>query len=617
MNQILNKNLRLLESYQPDVYHKVNSYINRNYKPANSSIERILLARDGDIVFNMLVVADQQEFLLFNHEDPVGEAYSWIDKYIEPSNKAEIVFGMGFGFHLEVLITSFPYKKVIIAEPNMELFFQILQVRNLELVITKAELFVEDAVENILKRVYELYWDTGKGDIQCEPFDVYAHMFWNSWEELRSKLIKHSQNFNSDIATRRYFAEKWVYNNIKNAEKLHVASNAHGLVGSFRGIPGILVSAGPSLAKNACLLKELQDQCVIIAAGTAVNLLENYGVTPHFMVGIDAGEGEGEIHRRVKSNEIYLIYSNQIATSSLEAYHGPKFHMNYPVDIYTTEFLKYSGIQSEVFMTGPSVSNTCFDILYKMGCNPIIILGQDMAYTSGSHYAGEDPGSMADKIQQDQNTQYILAKDIYGKDVYTEVGFLVIKNWFEMYFSNVKDQVEIINATEGGLGIEYARNSTLKDVIDCLEPDIQNVSARIRQIHEEGRFAEDISDKLKRYKEFVLREVHTLEDLSKEQMRLVDLIRQDVYHPAKDKRAFDKMVSQVSRFTDQVMASPIYHSLLINTVGIEFYIIKREVDQTTKEMKSYSEVKNIYIGAIIRQNQILNDKLGKIKVLLQ
>jgi len=42
---------------------------------------------------------------------------------------------MGLAFNLEVLLTSFPNKKVIVIEPNINLFYQIACIRNLEPVI--------------------------------------------------------------------------------------------------------------------------------------------------------------------------------------------------------------------------------------------------------------------------------------------------------------------------------------------------------------------------------------------------------------------------------------------------------------------------------------------------
>jgi hypothetical protein len=53
-----------------------------------------------------------------------------------------------------------------------------------------------------LERLNRLFWDTEKGGIQCQPLEVYAEIFKEAWEELRSKFIKQAENFSVDFATR-------------------------------------------------------------------------------------------------------------------------------------------------------------------------------------------------------------------------------------------------------------------------------------------------------------------------------------------------------------------------------------------------------------------------------
>ncbi|MCX7746980.1 MAG: DUF115 domain-containing protein [Clostridia bacterium] len=617
MEDILSKNLRILEKCQPHVYQKFMLYLKGEYKPRNTDIQRIILAHQDQIVMNMLVVLGDKKYAICDHEDPIGESYGWIDRFIDPSNKTEIVFGMGFGFHLEVLLTSFKNKKVIVIEPNMELFYQILKVRNLELIIEKSEIFVDEEVDLILQRLQELLWDTRKGGIQCQPFYVYAEVFQTLWDELRFKFIKQAESFTVDIATRRYFGDLWVYNNIKNAKLLNKASNAMGLIGSFKDIPAVLVSAGPSLSKNIHFLKEIKDRCIIIAAGSAVAILENQGITPHFMLGVDASKEEGEMHQALKNKDAYFIYTNQVATLSVESYKGPKFFMNYPVDLYTAEFLRFSQIESPFFRSGPSAANTCFDVLYKMGCNPIVLVGQDLAYTGDKANAGDIEGTQFKEESEFEKQGYIREKDIYGNFVYTQTKFLAMRNWFEGYFEKVKDSVEIINATEGGLNIQFAKNDTLENVIRRGGFKPQNLWSRIQQLYHQHDFKDDVLNKLEQYNGFILSEIGKLERYSSEQMKLVELIKKDVYHPAKGKQAFHGIVGRVNSLTDKVMESPVYNSILRNLIEIEFYLIKLEVERATQETENYQEAKEFYIGAITQQNKMLTEKLVRIKELLK
>ena len=617
MNEILNRNMKFLEKFQPNTYNKLSEFTQGRYKPKNNEIDRIVLAKQDDFVINMLLHIHQKEYLLFDHEDPIGQAYDWIDKFIDPSNKAEIVFGMGFGFHIEVLLSSFKNKKVFLIEPNMELFYQVLKVRNLEQIIEKSKIYVDEDVQTILNDIYTFYWDSGEGGIQCQPFEVYSEIFEDVWNELREKLIKQAQSFNVDLATRRISGELWIHNYISNSFKMADSADMTGMVGKFKGMAGILVSAGPSLGKNMHLLKDLKDKCIILAGGTAVNILECNGISPHFMMGIDAWQQEAEIHKKVKSDEIFFIYSNQVTPCSIDSYKGSKFFMNYSADTYTLELLKSMGINSEVFYSGPSVSNTCFDVLFKMGCNPIILIGQDLGFTGGSNYAGDVPESEFKNVRNPEEKGYISTEDIHGTQMYTNMAYLSIKNFFEGYFERVKDKVEIINATEGGLNINFARNDTLENVISTYHFQSYDISGEIKEIHENSRFPKDIAEKLEQYNNSILEEIEQLEEYSKKQLKLVDLIKRDVYHPAKDKKAFDKMVGRIAEFTDLVIASPIYHSILKNLLEIDFYLLKVEVERATKVLQNYNEIKAVYINALLEQNKILSDKLAKVRSYLE
>lgn len=598
MNEVLKKNMELLERFQPNVFQKLMLYEKGRLELHNQLVERILFARQDEIIINMLVVSKGQEYVLCDHENPINEAYDWIDKYADPSNKTDIVFGIGFGYHLEVLITSFKNKKLIIIEPNMDLFYQLISVRNLELIIKNSEIYLDEHIDTVLERLNRLFWDTENGGIQCQPLEIYAGIFKEAWDELRSKFIRQAQSFTVDFATRKAFGELWAYNNIRNAGKLYGASNAGGLVGAFEGVPAVLVSAGPSLAKNAHHINAIKDKCIIMAAGAAINKLEKMGITPHFMVGIDASDEEADIHRAVRSKDIYFIYSNQVSTGSVDGYEGPKFFMNYPIDMFSAEFLRYAGIPSEFFLSGPSVANTCFDILFKMGCNPIILIGQDLSYPD---------------MNMRNKEGMVRENNIYGEPVYTNAVLLSMRNWFEGCFEKARDRVEIINATEGGLDIQFAGNGIFEDVIKRLDFKEVCLADEFKRIYEAGRFPESITARYDEYKKTIGLEIDRLYEYCSEQYKIVGLIEKGVYHPGKNSKAFNKMAARVSEITSLTVNSRIYNTLLKNILDIDFYLIKLEVDRATENLKNYDDVRDVYTKAMKYQSDLLKEKLMKLR----
>jgi hypothetical protein len=140
--------------------------------------------------------------------------------------------------------------------------------------------------------------------------------------------------------------------------------------------------------------------------------------------------------------------------------------------------------------------------------------------------------------------------------------FIAMKNFFEGYFERVKDKVEIITATEGGLNIDYTRKDTFEDVISVCNFKTYDIQDKIQKIYQENKFSKEIGDRLNKYNNSILIEITRLEELNKKQLKLVDLIKRDFYHSSKNKKAFDKIVMHVAEFNDIIMESFIYKSIL-------------------------------------------------------
>jgi hypothetical protein len=626
MSIVLDKNLKLLSEHQPFLYEKIKLFYDNKIFSKTDDISKILLAKQNDIIINMLIQKDGQDYLLCDHENPINEAKKWIDTYIDPANKAEIVFGMGFGYHIEILIKSFENKKVLIIEPNIEIFCHVLKIRNLEFIIKNTTIYVEEPIEFVLGKIYKLLWDTRKGDIQLEPFWVYANMYADMWDELKYKFLQQAENFVSDIVTRRTYGKIWTENYIMNMRKISCASDASGLYGKFDGIPAILVSAGPSLNKNMHLLKEIQNKCIIMAAGTAAKILIQNNINPHFMVGIDANETEARIHQSINNDNVYLIFSNQISQGSL-SYKGPKFLMDYSEDYYTHNYFKYCKRETILYSTGPSVANTAFDILYKMGCNKIILIGQDLAYTDSKLYADNELSLMDNNIIDIKRTEkepidkeLIPVVDIHGNKVYTKPAFITMKNWFELCFENIhknsKDKIDIINATEGGLNIRHARNMTLSDALGTIEFTSPNILHIIKEVHNKFKFEESI-EAVKNYENEYITDIKAIRENCIKQLENLDLLERGVYHPTRSKKAYGRLISAIEKNSVDVLDSRLYNTLLKNLIFSEYYTLKAVLENQINDKSDYEQIRDIYVNVIKGQIGILKDSLSYVEELLQ
>ncbi len=128
--------------------------------------------------------------------------------------------------------------------------------------------------------------------------------------------------------------------------------------------------------------------------------------------------------------------------------------------------------------------NSCIAIACALGCNPIIFVGLDLAFTDQKQYAEgiiADPSFSEKQCLQltDVNAQPLLKQDINGQPIYTLWKWIAEAKWISQ-FAKKHPEVMFINATEGGLGIEEIPNQTLKKVAQQHLQQTENLKARIQ-----------------------------------------------------------------------------------------------------------------------------------------
>src|SRR5262249_12634113 len=105
-------------------------------------------------------------------------------------------------------------------------------------------------------------------------------------------------------------------------------------------------------------------------------------------------------------------------------------------------------------------------VAYEMGCDPIIFVGMDLAFTGMKEYAPgivEDATVCQTKILdvKEEDDKALLREDIDGTPVYTLWKWVAEAEWLGD-FAKEHPSITMINCTEGGLGFPGIPNETLK-----------------------------------------------------------------------------------------------------------------------------------------------------------
>ncbi len=276
----------------------------------------------------------------------------------------------------------------------------------------------------------------------------------------------------------------------------------------FKDKPAILVSTGPSLAKNIHQLIDIskENKAVIIAVGQALRILLAYDIKPDFICTVDFGEVNMGHFTGLMNSDVPLVTINRAYAPLLKSWQGPKFIVSTPVPGFEKTA---AGILTNKgsLEAGGSVAHLCFTFAQSLGCDPITLIGQDLALSNTSHIPLADASG---KIQISENGQIGWKvsdhrchlhneKDevygmgpvhqvpgYYGKPVITNLGLASFITSFEAMAS--KCEAKVINATEGGADIRNTEKMMLKEVINqyCKEKIDKTELEKLKTLADDG-----------------------------------------------------------------------------------------------------------------------------------
>ncbi len=257
-----------------------------------------------------------------------------------------------------------------------------------------------------------------------------------------------------------------VENIMKNLATIIRNPGVKDLYGAFRGVPGIIVSTGPSLDKNVRELKRAVGNCVMISADSALRVLLKHDIVPHMAVSLERIMHVATMFKELPDDykkQIWLAATPVIRKESYDAWPGPTF-MVYRAFAH----FDWINIPKGTLQVGPSCSNMAFKILEAFGCDPIILVGQDCSFKSAEKtHADEAPSVTNLKLKE---KDLIKVKGNYDEFVYTNQIYDLFRKGFVTDLAQYRGKC--INSTEGGAFIEGTQLMTLNESIDkyCTRP---------------------------------------------------------------------------------------------------------------------------------------------------
>ncbi|EAK6491382.1 motility associated factor glycosyltransferase family protein, partial [Campylobacter jejuni] len=225
----------------------------------------------------------------------------------------------------------------------------------------------------------------------------------------------------------------------------------------------IVVSAGPSLAKQLSLLKAYQDKAVVFCADGALSMLEKEGVVPDYVLNIDFEDLPLRFFKN-KQNKLSLNILSCATHPSLVHFLDNKSVILRDDPLYQSFNLNDFGYID----TGTHVSHFSYTLALALGFKNIIMIGQDLAFDEkgNSHSKGFDFG---EKFEE-EHKKYKLKTQAYGGkgEVLTHITWNDYRVKLEYLFACNDQKAKFYNATEGGARINFTEELSFKECCEKL-----------------------------------------------------------------------------------------------------------------------------------------------------
>lgn len=439
----------------------------------DSSIE-VITSKVG--LLTLQVQKDNRPILLHSKYDPIQEAERIIDNFGDIDEYEHVIFyGNGLGYLTEELLKRHPNKKFSIIEPGKEVFSLYLKERQFTKLPLKQLSFLkvgltEDETQSFIREFFHHVRE--KTLLVTMP--SYERFIPQEYARFLQDFKKEIKVSRQGINVNYSFQKRWTLNSWINLPETLRTPNILQDIDKvfFEKKPVIIAAAGPSLneeLENLRIIKE-KGLAYIFSVGSAINTLIENDIYPDTMCTYDPTQLNQVVFQKVLEkdiNTIPMIYGTSVGYETLKNYHGPKLHMVTTQDTISNYYLKrIDDNDINKVQDAPSIAVVALELLNRLGCTPLILVGQNLAYKNKQIYS-KDMGydHISNVLSPDEIKNAIPVKSVEGNEVLSEEGFISMRSQIEYYLSNMMRDAEVINTTIGGAHIEGTTFEYLSNII--------------------------------------------------------------------------------------------------------------------------------------------------------
>ncbi|MEW6233922.1 MAG: 6-hydroxymethylpterin diphosphokinase MptE-like protein [Candidatus Omnitrophota bacterium] len=444
---------------------------------------RLLDTRSGAPTLEIIADDGKAEFW-HSRYDPLREAERDISSIDHSSIYIPLFAGCGLGYSLRLLWDRHreEFFDLVLVERDAGILRLAMEVTRLDDILSDPRVYIHigedlNAWGELVRKITPALV-SGKLQAVVHPPSqkLYRAYYQNAFEILRQRMRLARAEFDLMIRSGATI-QKNLWLNLPAAVHSFGLREAGNLLNKR---PAIVVAAGPSLDKNAFLLRQAQSGFTIFCVDTAYRTLKNQGVDPDFVVSTDPTELNAKhFENVVPAPNTILAFDPEVYFAIPARWPHRRMFLNLEKAAFT-RWLEETAGPYGYLPKGGSVGHTAFYLARELGADPIIFVGLDLAFDpeGGTTHAAasalrREHGKIEEGVLQADlgprfnarplREEIVWVNGVRGKLVPTsQIMALYIRQFGEEFR---RTQAKIIDATEGGALLDGTEIMTLEEAL--------------------------------------------------------------------------------------------------------------------------------------------------------
>jgi hypothetical protein len=360
----------------------------------------------SSLVAQLQAISATTEYQLFETEDgfctlaykgvflhdphsPVDEVRTMLEAQCHPGqDRIHVILGLGMGYLLDETYTM-SAGHIVVYEPDLSFLRFMLENVDLSSLLGSGRVWLvgtqTELLTHIRKKLYRQY------QLDVLLLRGYAHLLAEEIPVLMNRITELEADRIYDAKTGRAFHFQWLQQFLNNLPHFAAMDTIDDLQNRYPGKPALVISRGPSLDSNLEAIRAQAGSAVLIAVGGAVRRLWEADITPDYAVFYDANGMQEQLEGVPAEvlEKITFLVSPFVPPCVFES---PAYGKRLFLGQNNAQFADWLdvalGRKHLRLDGGGTVSIIGFQMALVMGCNPVILVGQDLAFPNHQVYAG-------------------------------------------------------------------------------------------------------------------------------------------------------------------------------------------------------------------------------------